>query len=70
MLTPGAFYDRQLKEFVLPYDAVRQAADADRALMGFLEETYAAAADGAGWDRAALERAPDARGARPPKRQQ
>lgn len=54
--TPGAFYDEQLKEFVLPYDAIRQAAAPDRALMGFLEETYAAAADGAGWDRAALER--------------
>jgi hypothetical protein len=24
--------------------------------MGFLQETYVAAADGAGWDRAALER--------------
>ena len=56
--TPGAFYDQQLKEFVLPYDAIRQAADADGTLMGFLQETYAVAADGARWDRAALERAP------------
>jgi hypothetical protein len=55
--TPGAFYDQQLKEFVLPYDEVRQAADPDRTLLGFVQETYAAAADGAGWDRAALERA-------------
>jgi hypothetical protein len=62
--TPGAFYDQQLKEFVLTYDAVRQAADPDRALMGFLQETYAAAADGAGWDRAALERASAGRRAR------
>jgi uncharacterized protein DUF5996 len=54
--TPGAFYDPQLKEFVLPYDAVRQATDPDRTLMGFIQETYEAAADGAGWDRAALER--------------
>jgi Family of unknown function (DUF5996) len=68
MRTPGAFYDAQLKEFVLPYDAVRQAADADRTLLGFLEETYAAAADGAGWDRAALERAPHAPGAGLPER--
>jgi hypothetical protein len=57
LLTPGAFYDAQLKEFMLPYDAMRHTADPDRALMGFLQETYAAAADGAGWDRAALERA-------------
>lgn len=55
--TPGASYDRQLKEFVLPYDAVRCSANPDRILTGFLQETYAAAADGAGWDRAALERA-------------
>jgi hypothetical protein len=55
--TSGAFYDEQLKEFVLPYDAIRQAADPDRTLIEFLQETYAAAADGAGWDRAALERA-------------
>jgi hypothetical protein len=26
--------------------------------MGFLQETYEAAADAGGWDRAALERAP------------
>ena len=55
--TPGAIYDRQLKEFLLPYDAVRGAPNPDRVLMGFLQETYAAAADRAGWDRAALERA-------------
>jgi len=54
--TRGAFYDPQLKEFVLPYDVVRQASDPDRTLLGFLHETYVAAADGAGWDRAALER--------------
>jgi hypothetical protein len=54
--TPGAFYDEQLKEFVLPYDAMRQAADPDAALMGFLQETYVRAADGARWDRQALER--------------
>jgi hypothetical protein len=55
--TPGAFYDPQLKEFVLPYDAVRSAADPDAALTSFLQESYEAAANGASWDRAALERA-------------
>ena len=55
--TPGAFYDTQLKEFILPYDALRQSADPDRVLMGFLQETYVAAAEGGGWNRAALERA-------------
>jgi Family of unknown function (DUF5996) len=56
--TTGGFYDPQLKEFVLPYDAVRHASDPDRTLMGFLQETYDAAADAAGWDRSDLERAP------------
>ena len=41
---------------MLPYDAVRESKTPDRALLDFLEDTYAAAADGARWDRAALER--------------
>ena len=52
----GARYDADLGEFVLPYEAVRTAEDPDAALRAFLETTYAAAADRAGWDRAALER--------------
>jgi hypothetical protein len=52
----GAFYSTELREFVLPYDAVREAADPDRALLAFLESTYAAAASLGGWDRKALER--------------
>jgi hypothetical protein len=36
---------------------VRQAADPDALLLGFLQETYAAAANLAQWDRKALERA-------------
>lgn len=50
-----AFFHPPLGEFVLPYDAVRTAADPDRALLDFLESTYEAAADRAGWDRGALE---------------
>jgi hypothetical protein len=42
-------------EFVLPYEDVAGAADPDRTLTAFLDSTYAAAADLAGWDRAALE---------------
>jgi hypothetical protein len=37
---------------------VRKATDPDAALLDFLQSTYAAAADLAGWDRAALEREP------------
>jgi hypothetical protein len=53
----GAGYDSQLREFVLPYDTVREAASPDAALLEFLQSTYEAAADSGGWDRAALERA-------------
>jgi uncharacterized protein DUF5996 len=54
--TPGASFDADLGQFILPYDEVRTARDPDALLLGFLQETYAAAADLAGWDRAALER--------------
>jgi hypothetical protein len=42
-------------EFLLPYAAVRAAADPDTTLLSFFESTYAVGADLAGWDRAALE---------------
>ncbi len=58
-VTPSeAFYSRPNGQFLLPYEAVRTAADPDRTLAGFLRSTYVAAADGAGWDRAALETDP------------
>jgi hypothetical protein len=51
----AAFYSEALGEFILPYDAVRTAADPDSALLDFLQSTYEAAANAANWDRAALE---------------
>jgi hypothetical protein len=54
----AAYYSREMGEFLLPYDAVRTAADPDRMLFDFLQSTYEAAADPARWDRAALEWAP------------
>ena len=53
---PGSRYDDNLGEFTLGYEAVRTAADPDALLLSFLQATYAAAADLAVWDRAALER--------------
>jgi len=50
-----AFFSEALGEFILPYDAVRTAADPDSALLNFLQSTYEAAADCAKWDREALE---------------
>jgi hypothetical protein len=56
--TAEAFYDNGLGQFILPYDAVRQAADPDALLLGFLQETYEAAAELGRWDRKGLERQP------------
>jgi hypothetical protein len=52
----GGFYSRELGEFLLPYDDIRQADMPDEMLLDFLQSTYEAAAMGAHWDRAALER--------------
>jgi hypothetical protein len=51
----AAFFNAQLGEFLLPYEAVRTADDPDAALLEFLQTTYEAAANLASWDRAALE---------------
>jgi hypothetical protein len=54
----AAFYSEALGEFILPYDAVRTAAQPEQALLDFLQSTYEAAANAAKWDRDALECAP------------
>jgi hypothetical protein len=54
----AASYSAELGEFVLPYTAVREAADPDADLLAFFQTTYEAAADLAGWDRPALEVGP------------
>ena len=51
----AAFFSEALGEFILPYDAVRTAADPDKALLDFLQSSYEAAANAAKWDRDALE---------------
>jgi hypothetical protein len=51
-----AFYSSDLREFVLPYEAVREADAPDDVLLEFLQTTYEAAANSAGWDRQSLER--------------
>jgi hypothetical protein len=56
-VTPDqAFYSADFREFVLPYDIVRQAPDPDQTLLEFLQSTYEAAANLAQWDRVALEK--------------
>ena len=51
----GAYFDRSLGEFLLPYEVVRESTDPESTLMAFLESTYQAAADLGGWDRDALD---------------
>ncbi len=53
---PGeAAWNADLGEFVLRYDDLRRSASPDETLMAFLQSTYEAAAEAAGWDRARLE---------------
>ncbi|HEV2749616.1 MAG TPA: DUF5996 family protein [Gemmatimonadales bacterium] len=52
----GAYYNREMREFILPYDVLRRSPAPDDALLAFVQSAYEAAADLAHWDRAALER--------------
>lgn len=56
VLPAAASFNKAMGEFVLPYDAVRTAADPDAMLLDFLQTTYEAAANLGRWDREALER--------------
>jgi len=61
---PGeAFYYEDGGQFVLAYEAVRCAPDPDATLLGFLQDTYEAAAQHGRWDREALEDDPARRAA-------
>jgi Family of unknown function (DUF5996) len=52
----AAFYSETLREYLLPYDAIRGDADSTAAVQAFVRSTYDAAASRGGWDRASLER--------------
>jgi hypothetical protein len=47
----AASYHPELREFVLPYDAVRESADPDATALAFFQSTYDGAASLAEWDR-------------------
>jgi hypothetical protein len=51
----AAYYHANLHEFLLPYEAVRTAGDPDAMLLEFLQSTYEAAAELAGWERDQLK---------------
>ncbi|MFI5291120.1 MAG: DUF5996 family protein [Polyangia bacterium] len=56
VLPAAASWNTELGEFLLPYEAVRRSRTPRELLLAFLQTTYQAAADRAGWDRDALER--------------
>jgi hypothetical protein len=47
---PAAYYHPELREFILPYDRVREAASPDGLVLDFLQRTYDAAATLGRWD--------------------
>jgi hypothetical protein len=55
-----AYYHAALREWILPYDAVRTAPDPDAMVLAFFESTYIAGATLAGWDTDALRSSRDA----------
>lgn len=52
----AAAYRPELGQFILPYAAARDSGDPATAIAEFFTSAYVAAAEAAGWDRAALER--------------
>ena len=50
-----AFYQPNLREFILMYENARRTASPDQVILDFLQSTYEAGAELAGWDRDALE---------------
>jgi len=55
-IRPSAtYFHKDLGEFILPYESVREANDPDRMLLEFLYSTYEAAANAGKWNRAHLE---------------
>lgn len=51
-----AYYHQDLNEFILPYHEVYNSNNPSKILMDFLQSTYDAAANLAGWDRENIEK--------------
>jgi hypothetical protein len=50
-----AFYSDEMREHILPYEAVRRAHDPERMILDFCQSTYEAGAERGHWDRGELE---------------
>jgi len=62
VLPAAARYEPALSEFILPYEAVRLSPSPEDEVLAFLQSTYEAGANLGRWDRAALDRPPEAWG--------
>lgn len=51
----AAYFNQNLGEFILPYNEIYQSRNPTKDLLDFLQSTYDAAADLAGWERKKLE---------------
>ena len=51
----AASYHKQMREFILPYDAARSAESPDQVLLDFAQSAYDAASRLGKWDRDALQ---------------
>ncbi|PWT93416.1 MAG: hypothetical protein C5B54_01845 [Acidobacteria bacterium] len=52
----SAYYNKEMGEFLLLYDEVREARSPENVIHEFVQSTYEAGANLAGWDRSSLER--------------
>jgi hypothetical protein len=51
-IVPGeASYNRTMREWILPYEAVRSSGNPDALVLGFFQSTYEAAASRGGWEK-------------------
>lgn len=53
-----AFFHKELREFILPYDKVRTASNPEYIILDFFQSTYEAAAVMADWDTKSVEESP------------
>lgn len=56
ILPAEGYYHQELKEFILPYDVVRQSDSPEKTLLDFMQSTYEAGANLDHWNRSELER--------------
>jgi len=56
ILPMQGYYHKELGEYILPYEAIRQSGEPEKMLLDFMQSTYDAGANLAHWNRAALER--------------